>query len=130
MKPVIVSILAAGALALGACATTAEESAALSADQMRAELATISQQLDAIQATGRQDAARAAAQTRAAAFNAGSTGGFAVARVYEQSVQGSYERHTVSSRHRLGKTEQLMRRREQLQARLAKLNAAEVDDRS
>jgi hypothetical protein len=50
VKSLIVSLLAAGALTLGACATTQSQSAALSPEQMKVELASIAQQLDDIDA--------------------------------------------------------------------------------
>jgi hypothetical protein len=45
MKSWIVAALAAAALTLGACATTADESAALRPDEIKAELASVSQEI-------------------------------------------------------------------------------------
>ena len=50
MKQVVMSVLAASALMLGACATTADESAALRADEKKAELAAVSQEIMEINA--------------------------------------------------------------------------------
>jgi hypothetical protein len=45
MKSLLVPVLAAGALMLGACATTADQSAKLTPEQMKAELASVTQQI-------------------------------------------------------------------------------------
>jgi hypothetical protein len=53
MKRLIVSILAAGAATLGACATTTTDTAALSGSEMVSELAAVSQGLRRLDVVGR-----------------------------------------------------------------------------
>ena len=104
MKSWIVPVLAATAVTLGACATTAEESAALSPDQMKAELAAVSQEITEFDAW-----------------------------MQAQRVMGRDVFALLQSRPVIGRLTQLVERRDQLRADLAEVgyprNAEEVRER-
>lgn len=126
MKLVVVSAVAAVALALGACSHMSDSAglgaapvASLTPDQMRAQLAAISQQLRDISQVSVEERSRARAQVRALAFNEGRIGRAALAPVGAGTLEGSTEDQAMRSAARRTKVEVLHERQNELRAQLA-----------
>ena len=119
MKSALISLAAATALTLGACAHTADDTAALSADQLRAELAEVTKELAEVNAMAQEDQRRATAQNRASSMALGVGGRAAGSDLYGRSFEGPMEVRPVNASRRLVKQERLVERYKQLRAQLA-----------
>lgn len=127
MKLAIVSLSAAAALTLGACSHMSETAAfgsvpvtSLTADQMRAELAAISEQLNDISQASREDMRRLKNQVRASALAAGAPRPPYFATSADRTVEGPLEWGiSHNSPLKLNKVESLHKRQAELRAQLA-----------
>jgi hypothetical protein len=119
MKPVMISALAAAALMLGACTHMAGDTAALSPDQIHAELASISKALADVAVMSKEDQRRMTAQNKASAMALGLIGRGAGSDGYGRKFEGPIAVMPVNTARPLDKRERLLQRQIELRAALA-----------
>lgn len=117
MKTVFFYLLIAAGLALGACTHTTDQTAALSVDEIHAELAVISRQLNSIAESSAEDFRQDRIQSRTLAFmrRATASSGYMSSPVVISPQPPS---HTYP----VTKVRSLLSRRDELSAQLARIN--------
>lgn len=120
MKLVVVSICAAVAVTLGACSHMTDTAslpaapvASLTADEIRAELVDVSEELDLVRSLSREAIARENNQRRMAML---------ASRHSDSSVVGPLEPQVIPVTPPYVKIERLLRRRDELRAQLARVS--------